>query len=210
MHEDVVDDLEGSVRRLLDFCGLEFEPQCVAFHETKRSVRTASSEQVRQGDLPRRARAVEALRRPGSRRCGTRSGDALRPATGTRQETTDGGGPQRTLPVRQRAKVQALLRRARRSLAAAAGRRRRPTCATLAGLLDAGGCARRRSARALLRAQPEAGSLWKILSVAQLRQGKDALPALRRAAELLPEDAEAHGNLGGVLQRARASGRRRW
>jgi hypothetical protein len=47
-HEDVVDDLEGSVRRLLDFCGLEFEPQCVAFHETKRSVRTASSEQVRQ------------------------------------------------------------------------------------------------------------------------------------------------------------------
>ena len=48
-HEDVVDDLEGSVRRMLDFCGLAFEPQCVAFHETKRSVRTASSEQVRQG-----------------------------------------------------------------------------------------------------------------------------------------------------------------
>jgi tetratricopeptide (TPR) repeat protein len=48
-HEDVVEDLEGSVRRLLDFCGLEFEPQCVAFHETQRSVRTASSEQVRQG-----------------------------------------------------------------------------------------------------------------------------------------------------------------
>jgi tetratricopeptide (TPR) repeat protein len=47
-HEDVVDDLEGSVRRMVDFCGLEFEPQCVAFHETKRSVRTASSEQVRQ------------------------------------------------------------------------------------------------------------------------------------------------------------------
>ena len=47
-HEDVVDDLDGSVRRLLEFCGLEFEPQCVAFHETKRSVRTASSEQVRQ------------------------------------------------------------------------------------------------------------------------------------------------------------------
>jgi tetratricopeptide (TPR) repeat protein len=48
-HEDVVDDLEGSVRRVLAFCGLEFEPQCVAFHETKRSIRTASSEQVRQG-----------------------------------------------------------------------------------------------------------------------------------------------------------------
>jgi tetratricopeptide (TPR) repeat protein len=47
-HEDVVDDLEGSVRRLLAFCELEFEPQCLSFHETKRSVRSASSEQVRQ------------------------------------------------------------------------------------------------------------------------------------------------------------------
>jgi tetratricopeptide (TPR) repeat protein len=46
-HEDVVDDLEGNVRRMLDFCGLEFEPQCVEFHKTQRSVRTASSEQVR-------------------------------------------------------------------------------------------------------------------------------------------------------------------
>jgi len=48
-HEDVIDDLEGSVHRLLDHCNLEFEPQCLAFHQTKRSVRTASSEQVRQG-----------------------------------------------------------------------------------------------------------------------------------------------------------------
>jgi len=48
LHEDVVEDLEGSVRRLLGFCGLEFQPQCVAFHENRRSVRTASSEQVRQ------------------------------------------------------------------------------------------------------------------------------------------------------------------
>jgi tetratricopeptide (TPR) repeat protein len=47
-HEDVVDDLEGTVRRLLDYCELEFEPACVEFHKTERSVRTASSEQVRQ------------------------------------------------------------------------------------------------------------------------------------------------------------------
>jgi tetratricopeptide (TPR) repeat protein len=47
-HEDVVEDLEGSVRRILEFCGLEFEPACVEFHKTERSVRTASSEQVRQ------------------------------------------------------------------------------------------------------------------------------------------------------------------
>jgi predicted Zn-dependent protease len=46
-HEDVIDDLEGSVRRMLDFCGLEFEPACVDFHRTERRVHTASSEQVR-------------------------------------------------------------------------------------------------------------------------------------------------------------------
>ena len=46
-HEDVVDDLERNVRRILDFCGLPFEPACVEFHRTERSIRTASSEQVR-------------------------------------------------------------------------------------------------------------------------------------------------------------------
>ncbi|MDE2447886.1 MAG: sulfotransferase [Gammaproteobacteria bacterium] len=47
-YEDVIDDLEGSVRQLLDHCGLEFEPTCLDFHRTARSVRTPSSEQVRQ------------------------------------------------------------------------------------------------------------------------------------------------------------------
>jgi hypothetical protein len=46
-HENVVDDLEGSVRRLLDFCGLPFEAACLEFWKTERHVRTASSEQVR-------------------------------------------------------------------------------------------------------------------------------------------------------------------
>ncbi|HEX4241086.1 MAG TPA: sulfotransferase [Steroidobacteraceae bacterium] len=46
-HEDVVADLEGSVRRMLEFCGLPFEPSCIEFHKTERSIRTASSEQVR-------------------------------------------------------------------------------------------------------------------------------------------------------------------
>jgi len=44
----VVADLEGSVGRILDYCGLDFEPACVDFHKTRRSVHTASSEQVRQ------------------------------------------------------------------------------------------------------------------------------------------------------------------
>jgi tetratricopeptide (TPR) repeat protein len=56
-----------------------------------------------------------------------------------------------------------------------------------------------RRARALLGVHPGAGMLWKILSVTLLRQGKDALPALQRAAELMPRDAEAHANLGAAL-----------
>jgi tetratricopeptide (TPR) repeat protein len=54
-------------------------------------------------------------------------------------------------------------------------------------------------ARALLKDYPDSGILWKILGVALVRQGKDALPVLRRTAELMPNDAEAHSNLGSAL-----------
>lgn len=48
MHEDVVEDLEVQVRRILEFCGLPFEEACLRFHDTERDIRTPSSEQVRQ------------------------------------------------------------------------------------------------------------------------------------------------------------------
>ncbi|MDO6487203.1 sulfotransferase [Colwellia sp. 6_MG-2023] len=47
-HEDVVDDLDKQVHRILDFCGLPFEQSCIDFHKTKRNIKTPSSEQVRQ------------------------------------------------------------------------------------------------------------------------------------------------------------------
>jgi len=47
IHERLIDDPEGEIRALLDWLGLPFEPACLAFHETERPVRTASSEQVR-------------------------------------------------------------------------------------------------------------------------------------------------------------------
>jgi hypothetical protein len=47
-YEDVVGDTEKQVRRVLEYLGLPFEERCLEFHKTKRSVRTASSEQVRQ------------------------------------------------------------------------------------------------------------------------------------------------------------------
>lgn len=47
IYERMVDDTESEVRRLLDYCGLPFEPGCLRFFENERPVRTASSEQVR-------------------------------------------------------------------------------------------------------------------------------------------------------------------
>ena len=48
LHEDLVADLEHSARRILEFCGLPFEAACLEFYKNDRSVRTPSSEQVRQ------------------------------------------------------------------------------------------------------------------------------------------------------------------
>ena len=47
-YEDVVNDLDNQVKRILDYCELPFEENCINFHKTERNVRTPSSEQVRQ------------------------------------------------------------------------------------------------------------------------------------------------------------------
>ncbi|MFI5019025.1 MAG: sulfotransferase, partial [Dongiales bacterium] len=47
-YEEVVGDLEGQARRLIEYCGLAWDPRCLEFHETRRMVRTASVNQVRQ------------------------------------------------------------------------------------------------------------------------------------------------------------------
>ncbi len=47
-YEETVADLEGVARRLIDACGLEWDPACLEFHTSRRPVRTASVVQVRQ------------------------------------------------------------------------------------------------------------------------------------------------------------------
>jgi hypothetical protein len=59
-YEDVIEDVEGNARRILEFCELEVEPACIEFYKHQRNIATASSEQVRQpifrtGLLPWRA-----------------------------------------------------------------------------------------------------------------------------------------------------------
>ena len=47
-YEDLVNDFENSVNKILNYCNLDFEDECLSFYKNKRSVRTPSSEQVRQ------------------------------------------------------------------------------------------------------------------------------------------------------------------
>ena len=46
--EDIVTDLEREARRLIDYCELPWEPACLAFHKTRRTIRTSSVTQVRE------------------------------------------------------------------------------------------------------------------------------------------------------------------
>ncbi len=46
-YEDVVADIEGQGRRILDHCGLDWDANCLEFHDNARTVRTASVAQVR-------------------------------------------------------------------------------------------------------------------------------------------------------------------
>jgi tetratricopeptide (TPR) repeat protein len=86
----------------------------------------------------------------------------------------------------------------------APGPRAEPTPAQLASLtalLNANRHAQLEGAvRDLLDRYPRTGFLWKVLGLALWAQGKDALPALERAVALLPQDAEAHGNLGNAYR----------
>ena len=60
-NEDLITDLEGQVTRILTFLELPFEEECISFYKTERSVRTASSEQVRK-PVNKEGMSLEALR----------------------------------------------------------------------------------------------------------------------------------------------------
>ena len=82
-----------------------------------------------------------------------------------------------------------------------AATQRQPDMTSLGALIRQGRFAEAETqADLLVQRHPEDGTSWKILGVVRARAGKDALPALRRAAQLLPADAEAQRNLGAVLR----------
>jgi tetratricopeptide (TPR) repeat protein len=74
--------------------------------------------------------------------------------------------------------------------------------APLVALMDAGCYAELAGAAcALLSTRPQSGFVWQLLAVALGKQGKDALEALARAAQCLPDDAVAHLNMGNAFGR---------
>jgi tetratricopeptide (TPR) repeat protein len=79
-----------------------------------------------------------------------------------------------------------------------------PAIANLFVLLQQGRHAElERAARKLALRQPKSGIVWKLLAAALALQRKNAVPALEKAAHLMPHDAEAHTNLGNALSAAR-------
>jgi tetratricopeptide (TPR) repeat protein len=71
----------------------------------------------------------------------------------------------------------------------------------LAELFNAGHHAElEHQAHLLVEQYPDSGIIWNVLGAALQLQGKNALPSLRKAATLLPDDAEAHYNLGVTLR----------
>jgi len=75
-------------------------------------------------------------------------------------------------------------------------------CSQLVALYNAGHHVElERRAHLLIEQYPEDGFVWKVLGAALQAQGKNALAAMEKAAKLLPNDAEAHSNLGNALTR---------
>ena len=84
IYERMVEDTEGEVRRVLDYCGLPFDERCLRFYENERAVRTASSEQVRRPIYREGVdhwRELRALAGPAEKRARPRAG-ALSERTG--------------------------------------------------------------------------------------------------------------------------------
>ncbi len=190
------------MRRILDFCGLEFEPACVEFHKTARSVRTASSEQVR---LPLYREGLDQWKNfePWLEPLKAALGDAPEPLPN--EQGAHETGSKRSMPLRQRQQIQALLRAGDARCRTLAGTRcaiavatilaRSSRCST--GPFEGGGT---QSGNACSSSHPRAGVLWKILGVSpSCARERMRYPRCAERPSLMPQDGEAHGNLGAAL-----------
>ena len=176
-YEDMVADTEGQARRIIDYLELPWDDNCLAFHQNKRQVKTASIGQVRkpiyQTSVARWERFAQHL---------TPLLEIVRDyrestSPASRQASQQGMSSEHE-PAPQDIDATVALFAAGRYAEAAA------------------------LARTLTERFPLHGFGWKALGVTlkKMGQSSDALTAMQQAAAMLPNDAEAHNNLGDALR----------
>jgi tetratricopeptide (TPR) repeat protein len=169
-YENVVADLETEARRLVAACGLEWEPACLDFHQTRRAVHTASAKQVRQ---PIYSRSVGRWRN---------YADALAPLFARleeldkREEVAANPRPALRLEPNAQTKID-------RALAQSAHRPPAPPSVPLPPAADSQATAYNE----------------KAIQYFHEGRLEDAVAALQQALRLQPDFADAHGNLGNVF-----------
>ncbi len=173
-YEELVGDIEGQARRMLDYCGLAWDPRCVAFHENRRRIRTASVDQVRR---PLYRSSVQRWRRYEARLRPLMEALAAQPAA-----PPAGAAPAAPRAGPAPSRRQELLQRARRAP-------REGKLATAEKLY-----------RRLLADAPGDFDALHLLGVirAQQRRFGEAETLLARAAAANPASPEVHNNLGNV------------
>jgi len=171
-YEKVVEDTEGQARRILDFCGLSWDDRCLAFHDNERSVRTASSWQVRQPvykSSKERWKNYRPFLKPLADALGAKRKPGIAGAAGA--------GP-RSISAEQAMDMARKVHGAGKIAAA------------------------EKMYRELLKAQPENAEALHLLGVCayQRRRHQEGVDLIRRAIALAPEQASFHSNLGAVLR----------
>lgn len=193
-YEALVEDTEAVVRQVLEACRLPWDPACLRFHEADRAVRTASVNQVRQPIY----RSSMARWRPWLPYIGPLLAEVAEVERAYWQEVgktvvleapTE---PAPASPAPMPAQV-APLAAPPAAVPSAAEERALVTLFEKGALPEA-----ERMARELLERYPQSAFAWKSLGaiLQGQRRAAEALPAMQRAAELLPNDPQAHSNLG--------------
>ena len=190
-YEDLIADQETVTRRLLEFCELDWDDACLAFHKTERPVRTASAAQVRQ---PLYSRALSGWRRYESHLGPLLTALAVEGPRGALQRATD--RKQRRLDSPTTRGMGALAEQATRldqRLAVAHELFRR-------GELDHAESA----CRALLAEESDNADLFTLHGMIAVQKGdpEASIKYFEQAVTLQPDQARFHNNLGLAFKRA--------
>ncbi|HSY30182.1 MAG TPA: tetratricopeptide repeat protein, partial [Burkholderiaceae bacterium] len=201
-YEDMVADTEGHARRLLVYLGLPWDDRCLAFHQNKRQVATASAAQVRKPIYKTSVARWEHFRTHLAPLLDLvkdyRDAPAEMKKIGLNDPCPCGSGKN----YKQCCLPNELPMVPEQHLHASAAETLSPAdIVQLASLYKSGRHVdMENKARALIEHHPNSGFAWKALGVCLRAQGKDAMHALQMAVQFLPGDADTVNNFGNALR----------